>query len=95
MEATGTAGTSPACGAEYCRDAWLRAPEWSADKGMPLIRRQPGHETSRNADVDRASGGWPYTRRMSVPPPNGRRPVMAAVAIVLIVGLVLLFVVAM
>ncbi len=76
-------------------EANRRTWECSADEGMPLIRRQPGHETSRNADVDRASGGWPYTRRMSVPPPDGRRPVMAAVAIVLIVGLVLLFIVAM
>ncbi len=76
-------------------EANRRTREWSADEDMPLIRRQPGHETSRNADVDRASGGCPYTRRMSVPPPNGRRPVMAAVAIVLIFGLVLLFIVAM
>ena len=61
--------------------------------GGPFAFRGPG---GRGAGVMGRTGrrcdGVPG---MAPPPPNGRRPIVAAVAIVLVVGLVILFIVAM
>jgi len=48
----------------------------------------PGKETSSTAGAQHAT----YGCRMSIPPPDGRRPLLAAVSIVVIIAFVVFFI---
>lgn len=67
----------------------MTRPWWLDEQRRPICH-VPGKETSKATRT--RTGAADYARAMSVPPEDGRRPLLAAVSIVVIIAFVVFFI---